>query len=179
MSDLNYSDLRCHYQTGRSYVISGEGRNRVYGYRNGIQCDLGDIEQKEWCQMVKEVIQQSGEQELFQQLLQHLKEHNYAKESNKELEFKGLLLHASRIFDNEVWVDYLKFNRKYRPEIASSARLVWIVPECCKRPGEITQTMLDSHKHIRNRTFCPHCGRWIRFKFYTTTEMEERTNACE
>ena len=179
MSDLSYADLRCHYQTGRSYVISGEGRNRVYGYRKGIQCNLGDIEQKEWCQMVKEVIQLEGEQELYKQLLQHLKDHNYAKESNKELEFKALQLHARRIFDNEAWVDFLKFNRKYRPEIASAARLVLIVPECCKKPGEITRALLDSHNHIDNRACCPHCGRWVRFLFYTTTEMEERTNECE
>lgn len=179
MSDLSYANLRCHYQTGRSYVISGEGRNRVYGYRTGVQCNLGDIEQKEWCQMVRDLIQREDEQKLYQQLLQHLKDHNYAKESIKELEFKALQLHASRIFDNEAWVDFLKFNRKYRPEIASSARLVWIVPECCKSPGEVTQTMLDSHKHIDNRACCPHCGRWVRFKFYTTTEMEERTNECE
>lgn len=98
--------------------------------------------------MVKDVIQREGEQKLYQQLLQHLKDHNYAKESNKELEFKALQLHASRIFDNEAWVDFLKFNRKYRPEIALAARLVWIVPECCKKPGETTQTLLDSHKHI-------------------------------
>ena len=182
MSDLSYANLRCHYQTGRSYVVSGEGRNRVYGYRNGIQCNLGDIEQKEWCQMVKEVIQREGEQEviqregeqeLYKQLLQHLKDHNYAKESNRELEFKALQLHASRIFDNEAWVDFLKFNWKYRPEIASSARLVWIIPECCKRPGEVTQVLLESHKHIDNRACCPHCGRWVRFKFYTTRVVSE------
>ena len=48
-----------------------------------------------------------AEQELYKQLLQHLKDHNYAKESTKELEFKALQLHASRIFDNEAWVDSL------------------------------------------------------------------------
>lgn len=179
MSDLSYADLRCHYQTGRSYVVSGEGRNRVCGYRTGVQCNLGDIEQKEWCEMVKELIQRKGEQELYKQLLQHLKDHNYAKESIRELEFKALQLHASRIFDNEAWVDFLKFNRKYRPEVASSARLVWIVPECCKKSGEITRTMLDSHKHIDNRVCCPHCGRWAHYEILTTLEMEERTNECE
>lgn len=178
MNEYTFSDLRCHYQTGRSYVVSGEGRNRVYGYRTGVQCNLGDIEQKEWCDMVKALIQRKGEQELYKQLLQHLKDHNYAKESTKELEFKALQLHASRIFDNEAWVDFLKFNRKYRPEVASSARLVWIISECCKKPGEITQVMLDSHNHD-NRVCCPHCGRWAHYKILTTKEMEERTNECE
>lgn len=129
--------------------------------------------------MVKEVIQREGEQELYKQLLQHLKEHNYAKESTKELEFKALELHADRIFDNEAWVDFLKFNRKYRPEVAAAARLVWVITDCCKKPGEITQTMLDSYKHIDNRVCCPHCGRWAPYVILTTKEMEECTNACE
>ena len=179
MLELTFDDLRCHYQNGRALLLSGEGRNRVYGYRTGVQCKLGDIERSEWIRMVKDAIDRAGEQALYEQLLQHLKDHNYAKESNRELEFKALQLHASRIFDNEAWVDFLKFNWKYRPEIASSARLVWIIPECCKRPGEVTQVLLESHKHIDNRACCPHCGRWVRFKFYTTTEMEERTNECE
>ena len=178
MSDATFADLRCQYQTGRSYVISGEGRNRVYGYRTGIQCALGDIEKSEWCQMVREQIQQFGEQVLYTQLLEWLKDHNYAKESMKQLEFKALQLHASRIFDNEAWVDFLRFNRKYRSEIASSARLIWIVPECCKKPGEITQVMLDSHNRD-NRVCCLHCGRWAHYKILTTLEMEERTNECE
>ena len=179
MSELTFSLLRCHFQTGRSFVVSGEGRNRVLGYRRGVQCDIGDVEQSEWTQMVRDVINREGEQKLFQQLLQHLKDHNYAKETKAELEFHALQLHASRIFDNEAWVDFLDFNRRYRPEVAASARLVWIRSECCKKPGEITQTMLDSHKHIDNRVCCPHCGRWAHYEIMTTLEMEERTNECE
>ena len=32
---LTFADLRVHYYTGRSYLISGEGRNKVFGYRHG------------------------------------------------------------------------------------------------------------------------------------------------
>ena len=167
MSDLTFADLRCQYQTGRSYVISGTGRNRIYGYRTGIQCAIGDIEKSEWCQMVQELIREKGEQELYEQLLQHLKYQNYARKSFKELEFYALQLHANRIFDNKSWVDFVKFNRKYRPEIASSTRLIWITSECCKRPGEITQAMMDCHSHD-NRVCCPHCGRWAHYKILPT-----------
>ena len=170
MADLNFDDLRCHYQTGRSYVISGEGRNRVYGYRNGVKCNLGDIEQIDWCQMVKDAIQTAGEQMLFKNLLQHLRDHNYAKESAKELEFKALQLHASRIFDNQEWVDFLKFNSRYRPEVVATTRLASVIPRCCKKPGVITQLMLDSSKHKANRICCPHCGRWVHYE--TTTAKE-------
>ena len=127
MPDVSFSDLRCRFQTGRSYVVSGTGRNRIYGYRTGVMCQHGDIERSDWIQMVKDLICRAGEQKLYEQLLQHLKEHNYAKESKSELEFKALELHADRIFDNELWVDFLKFNSKYRPEIVASTRLILIL----------------------------------------------------
>ena len=109
-NEITFAALRCHFQTGRSYVISGEGRNRVYGFRSGVQCDLGDIEKSEWIRMVKEEISRQGEQELHQQLLQHLKDQNYAKESRAEIEFKALQYrnrehslcsHSSRSGDSE------------------------------------------------------------------------------
>ena len=130
-----FAALRCHFQTGRSYVISGVGRNRVYGFRSGVQCDLGDIEKSEWVRMVKEHISRQGEDELHQQLLQHLKDQNYAKESRAEIEFKALQYHAARIFDNEEWVDYIRFNQQYRPGVIGTARLVPIIPDCCKTAG--------------------------------------------
>lgn len=39
---ISFEDLRIKYSTGRSYVISGTGRNRKYGYRTGKMCNLGD-----------------------------------------------------------------------------------------------------------------------------------------
>ena len=132
---ITFATLRCHFQTGRSYVISGVGRNRVYGFRSGVQCDLGDIEKSEWVRMVKEHISRQGEDELHQQLLQHLKDQNYAKESRAEIEFKALQYHAARIFDNEEWVDYIRFNQQYRPGVIGTARLVPIIPDCCKTAG--------------------------------------------
>ena len=79
MSEISFADLRCRFQTGRSFIISGEGRNRVYGYRNGVQCALGDLEQSQWCELTRALIDRKGEQELHTQLLQYLKDHNYIK----------------------------------------------------------------------------------------------------
>ena len=157
MPDVSFADLRCRFQTGRSYVVSGTGRNRIYGYRTGVMCQLGDIERSDWIQMVKDVIHRSGEQKLYEQLLQYLKDHNYTKESKSELEFKALELHADRIFDNELWVNYVKFNSKYRPEIVASTRLIHIMPECCKKPGYLTQAR---YKENASYNCCPHRGRW-------------------
>ena len=37
---LTFADLRVHYYTGRSYLISGEGRDKVFGYRHGVMTDI-------------------------------------------------------------------------------------------------------------------------------------------
>lgn len=164
MTKTRLGDLCCHYQTGRSYIVSGEGKNRVYGYRNGVQCNLGDIERSEWVKMVKHAIQMAGEQELFTHLLDYLDEHNHSKEASKELEFQALQMHAARLFDNEEWVDFLEFNQKYRPNIIVSTMIVRVKPDCCKKVGTITKAMLDAHSKPDDLICCPHCGRWTHFK---------------
>ena len=129
--------------------------------------------------MVRELIDCKGERHLYEQLLEYLTEHNYAKSTKTQLERKALELHADRIFDNEAWVDFLKFNRKYRPEVAAATKVVYIRTECCSKPGAIPQTQLGSSKRIDDRVCCPHCGRWTHYEIMTTLEMEERTYVCE
>lgn len=179
MRELTFDDLRCRHFTGRSYIQSGEGRNRVCGYRVGVQCSLGDIEQSAWFRMVRELIEQKGEQHLYEQLLEYMTEHNYTRSTKVQLERKALELHADRVFDKEAWVGFLEFNQKYRPEVAASSKVVYIRTECCGEPGAIPQTQLDSCKHLDDRVRCPHCGRWAHYEILTTIEMEERTYACE
>ena len=161
MLELTFDDLRCHYQNGRALLISGEGRNRVYGYRTGVQCELGDIERDEWIRMVKDAIQSAGEQALYEQLLQHLKDHNYTRTSRSELEFKALELHAARIFDDALWVDYLRFNQRYRPEVVDPTRLVLVMPDCCKKAGQLSRARYEENQEYN---CCPHCGRWTQIR---------------
>ena len=87
----------------------------------------------------------------------HLKDHNYTRDSRAELEFKALALHASRIFDDELWVDYLQFNQKYRTEVIDPTRLVLLMPDCCKKAGQLTRARYEEN---REYNCCPHCGRW-------------------
>ena len=160
-----FEDLRMHYHTGRSYLISGTGRDRKYGYRHGVKCNLGDLEESDWIQKVKELIQRSGEELLYEQLLEWSREHNFAKESEKELRIRALELHAYRIFDNEGWVDYLAFNRKYRPEVIDPSRLRLIRTVCCNKPAQTTVKLVE--EIYDNRTCCPICGRWSFFEILT------------
>ena len=111
--------------------------------------------------MVKDAIQSAGEKKLYEQLLQHLKDHNYTGDSRAELEFKALELHASRIFDDELWVDYLQFNLKFRPEVIDPTRLVLVMPDCCKKAGQLTRARYEEN---REYNCCPHCGRWTEIR---------------
>ena len=66
---LTFAALRVHYYTGRSCLISGEGRNKVFGYRHGVMTDIGDLPEAEWTRLAKQLIRQSGEQELYLSLI--------------------------------------------------------------------------------------------------------------
>ena len=160
-----FDDLRMHFRTGRSYVISGTGRDRKYGYRHGVMCNLGDLEESDWLQQMKDLIHRSGEDELHEQLLQWCRENNFAKETEKDLRLRAIELHASRIFDNERWVDYIAFNRRYRPEVIDPSRLRWIRTACCNKPAQTTIRLIE--EIYDKRTCCPICGRWSFFEVLT------------
>ena len=55
---LTFAALRVHYYTGRSCLISGEGRNKVFGYRHGVMTDIGDLPEAEWTRLAKQLIRQ-------------------------------------------------------------------------------------------------------------------------
>ena len=170
MAELTFEDLRVHFGTGRAYTISGKGRDRVLGYRTGKQCNLGDIEASEWTKLVKELILQKGEQELYQQLLSFIGKHNHAKASKAELEKEALQLHAARMFDNPLWVNFIEFNEQFRPEVLRSVRLVSVLPDCCKRVGQITEASYLEHNPAKGENFCPHCRRWTKISLVDNQE---------
>ena len=74
---LTHKDLHAHFSTGQSILLSGSGRDKKYGYRNGIQTDLGDIRNDVWRDLVRELIVRSHEEDLFDKLLEWEKEHTY------------------------------------------------------------------------------------------------------
>lgn len=111
----DFSDLRKHYGTGQEYLIS-KNPEKKYGYRHGIQCNLGDVEETEWQRLVEDLIKRTGEQKLFCHLFEWAKLHGLSRNVS-EAKQEALELHAARIFDDENWCDYISFNQKYRPQI--------------------------------------------------------------
>ena len=109
--ELTFADLRIHYYTGHSYLISGEGRNKVIGYRSGVMTDIGDLSEDEWIGLAKQLIHQSGEQELYQQLLTWEKEHRHWKRKEPQLELDVLSMHIARLPDDPAWCDFMQLSQ--------------------------------------------------------------------
>lgn len=139
---LTFADLRVHYYTGRSYLISGEGRDKVFGYRHGVMTDIGDLPEAEWTRLAKQLIRQSGEQELYQQLFAWEREQSHWEQSPSQFELDVLSLHMARLPDNPAWCDFIPFNRKYRPEVLCNAEILWVKCSGCGKRHEMTGTQL-------------------------------------
>lgn len=112
LAQLTLAQLRVHYRTGIN-ITSGSGRYKSSRYRTGIQTDVGDIELSVWCYLVEQVIQRDNETWLLNALMEWLTEHNFAKDSKKELWIQALELHSMRIFERPEWVDFIDFTDRF------------------------------------------------------------------
>lgn len=161
---MTFSDLHVHYGTGRSVTLSGTGKDRVTAYRAGVKCDLGDLEEADWKQRVRDLIRSSGEEDLFGNLLSYVKEFCPWCRTKADQEREALDLHASRIFDDALWVGYIPFNQAYRPEVLKSADLVCVKTVCCKKQGLVTRARLERGYRSSRTVCCPICGKWSEFE---------------
>lgn len=157
---ITFPNLRWKYGTGVA-ISTGEGRYKKHSYRNGVMTELGDIEESLWYQLMSQLIQRNSEQWLLEALIEWEKEQCYRPLSLSEIRKEALHLHSVRIFDDPEWVDFLPFNRKFRPDILMQAHIVAIITECCGIRGEVTQEQIN--RAYDGTIHCPRCGRWSRF----------------
>lgn len=127
---LTFAQVCLKYHTGRSYVISGSGRNRKLGYRQGCKTEIGDIELSQWRELIQYLIEREGEQQLQKDLLCWVKERCPWIHTKEEWEDYALELHAARIFDCKEWVAYLEFNKLYRPAVLQGTTKGELHNEC-------------------------------------------------
>ena len=160
VAELKIEDVRFMYGTGRAIYISGTGRDKIYDYRNGCMTKIGDIEEGEWISLMKFLIERDGEQDLFKQLLAWEIEHNFCDSDKKTLERDTLIRHSMRLFDNVKWVDFVRFNQRYRPEELTKAVLVDIVTDCCGTTDVQTVELINEWPKVT----CPRCGTYTTFK---------------
>jgi len=169
LSGLTFDKIRWKYSTGID-ESTGKRENKVFKYRSGVMTEIGDIEISVWCKLAETLIASEGENELHRKLMEHLKERPNSMYRNlDEVRQHALQLHVMRIFDDPAWVDYIPFNRKYRPEAVSHKQFIHEITPCCQKTGEITSEQIR-FDGTEKKTFCPHCGRFITFQ-----RMEEYT----
>ena len=150
MEHLSFEDIRWRYGVFHP-TSTGAGRDKQYSAWIGVQTSLGEIEKGVWYQAAEALIQ---------------------KASARTVRHKALQLHISRIFDNPRWVNFIPFNREYRPEVLEHASLVTVINECCGKPGEVTQEQIDGA--CTGTVACPHCGRWSSFSIVEPKQAEEQ-----
>lgn len=173
---ITFADIRPMYGTGRSIWVSGTGRDKKFRYRNGIMTPSGDIEESEWQTLAKDLISQQNEDELHQQLCEWLKENTPWPQTKAEMQVHALELHVSRIFDNPQWVDFIPFNRMYRPEVLEAVDLVEIRCPSCSAVYEVTKEQyLNLNECFGGQKYCRACEDWVIPELVGSTEKIERS----
>ena len=113
---LTYEMIKFGTHTGRAFLLSDRGHEKKYGYRHGVSTPIGDIEENLWYELMRELILQNDEADLYEQLLEWYRDDPVAGSTKKEHEQYVLKCFSYRIFDCPDWVDYIAFNQKNRPE---------------------------------------------------------------
>lgn len=153
---LSFEDIRFKFGTGVG-SSSGRGRDKKLIYRFGVQTEIGDIREDLWYQLAEQVIGLHGEAWLLEALETWCRDY---PRLNFDPHKEALELHCSRIFDCEGWVDYIPFNRRFRPEVVAGRRFPKIRVDCCQREiCEATEEMIQ-----RGSAPCPGCGAFRSFE---------------
>ena len=164
-AELTFEKLSKKYGTFRSYSTGTDrlGRKK-YRSRVGVQTDCGDIEITLWCELVRKLIDEHNEQELFNHLKVWVMNNCKWLTNKPEVEIEAFELHARRIFDDPCWVGFVPFNEKYRPKVLEKTGFVWAVNATNPKPQRITRAKM---KRDNDFSFHVHlCGKWKEIENY-------------
>lgn len=155
------------YMHGTGIAIS-LGKDRIgekkYRYRHGVQTKLGDIEDSVWVALIKKLIEKENRQKLFHDLLEWEKaENKVVNRDEDDMIMSALSDYVSRMNDNKVWWDYIRFNAKYYPEKLEDPTLITVVPECCNVPCKVPPEQIRRWNGEETIP-CPICNKGSLFK---------------
>ena len=151
---LSFADMRERYDTQRG-ITWFDGRLNRKGIESYVLTPVGEIKRTDWEQMIRQLIREAGEEDLFSHLLEWTTENTPWLRTESEHISYALELHAARSFDNEAWVGFMPFNWKNRPERLKEAGLVSVTTACCGRSGIVT---LEQTRRGDGKICCPYCG---------------------
>lgn len=157
-AEITLENLSSH---GGTFFVRRKGEDRygrrIFNNRVGMQTNLGDIEISLWKDLVKRTIEILGEKQMFNHLVVWASLHCKWLHTKQEIEEYALELHAAKIFDNPLWVCFIPFNRKYRPDYLATIDMVTVINDCCNKPYQIPRKRLE---HILGKdSCCEYCGR--------------------
>lgn len=102
IQELTCEQIRIHFGTGRSILVSGTGRDKKYTYRSGCMTDIGDILDADWFALARFIIERDGEQDLYNGLVEYVNGCAWLR-SKSEREEYALDLHMARaILNNNI-----------------------------------------------------------------------------
>ena len=114
----------------------------------------------------EQVIGLHGETWLLEALETWCREMGHYPKHGFDLHEVALEIHSHRIFDSEGWIDYIPFNRRFRPGVVEGRRFPKVRVDCCDREiSEVTEEALR-----RDMVPCPGCGA---FRSYEVIERPE------
>lgn len=90
LATIDFPDIR--WLHGVFYCnSSGSGRDKKYHPWSGVKTDLGEIEEKVWCQIAESLIDRKGESALLKSLIEWESDHNYVHASKEECALPGFV----------------------------------------------------------------------------------------
>lgn len=170
LSTVSISDIRWKIGTFHPFS-SGFGRDKKHWSRSGALTSTGDIEESVWYKAAEYIAKRDGELWLVDALTEWEHDHNYRCLKKAELREEALVAYSHRLFDHPRWVDYIPFNRKYRPKELETAHIIPVITACCKMRGETTQEQIEGA--YQGKLSCPHCGRWSEYVIALDSDVWE------
>ena len=174
----SFADLRIHYFSDKSESRK-VGRYREYTTKEYAMTALGEIELRQWQDMAEKVISAHHEEALQKQLFEWVQETFPWLNTPSKQKVESLDLHMSRMFDNPLWVQFVPFNQRYRPDVLREAHLVKVKTSCCEGDGVTTKEQVDEASSRGGTICCPNCGRFSSFEIAKNAPERETTKAKE
>ena len=160
MVEYTFDDLYYIGPSHRSHTQAKGGKKETK-YLTFIRCKIGEFPESEWIRLMKELIDQSDETEIYGQLVVWEKENCAWIHTVSQAEMAALIDHSFRLFENERWVDFVPFNDRFCPERLKTAHLVKVRNHCCSKEGIITAAQIQAS--VNGTVRCPFCGRWSEY----------------
>ena len=163
---ISHENLIALHETGKSVLVSGAGKDKVFRYRVGKQTPIGDIEQSVWKVLVYRLAEKCGEEKLLEQYREWVKTNVSWIQNKKTAEMGAMELYVSNQHLNRKWWGYVSFNRAYYPErLNDDPSLLSVIPDCCRKQFRVPPEGIRQNHLEQQVISCPYCKDSSKFTY--------------